>query len=468
MSYPTILEVVPGSPAAAAGLVVGDELVAVNGVLPSDVIEYQQLVDEAEVELVVRRSGLDLGLDIVKEPGAPLGLRLNSSIFDRVQTCDNHCEFCFIYQLPPGMRKSLYLKDDDYRLSFLYGNFTTLTRFTELDLARVVEERLGPLYVSIHATDPEVRSGMLRNPRGATSLRWLRALLDHDITVHGQIVLCPTINDGGVLAQTCAEILVRYSRLASVGIVPLGLSRFNQENSLRVHTRAEAQADLDTIHFWQLVAEERLGRRVFFASDELYLTAGRPFPATEAYEAYTQHENGIGMARAFYDELDRLERGTPLLAPEVTGEWRTVPAAPAEGYRAPRLADGANAAGLSSTTDATEAATVVVTGEYGAAVLDPVLDRLQQLAGSPLRLLTVRNDFFGGNVAVSGLLVGDDVRRAIAGDHLPASRYLVPDVALQGGVFLDNVSLDEVAADASVPIRAVPATAGGLVAGARR
>ncbi len=468
MSYPTILEVVPGSAAAAAGLVVGDELVAVNGVLPSDVIEYQQLVDEPEVDLVVRRDGLDIGLDIIKEPGAPLGLRLNSSIFDRVQTCDNHCEFCFIYQLPPGMRKSLYLKDDDYRLSFLYGNFTTLTRFTELDLARVVEERLGPLYVSIHATDPDVRSGMLRNPRGATSLRWLRALLDHDVTVHGQIVLCPTINDREVLAQTCAEILVRYPKLASVGIVPLGLSRFNQENSLRVHTPTEAQADLDTIHFWQLIAEERLGRRMFFASDELYLAAGMPFPATEAYEEYTQHENGIGMARAFYDELDRLERGTPLLAPEVTGEWRTVPAAPAEGYRAPRLADDTDADGGGGGVDSAEAATVVVTGEYGAAVLNPVLDRLQRLAGSPLRLLAVRNDFFGGNVAVSGLLVGDDVRRAIAADALPASRYLLPDVALQGGVFLDNVSLDEVAAEVTAPINAVPATAGGLVSGARR
>jgi len=468
MSYPTILEVVPGSPAAAAGLVVGDELVAVNGVLPSDVIEYQQLVDEPEVDLVVRRAGCDIGLDITKDPGAPLGLRLNSSIFDRVQTCDNHCEFCFIYQLPPGMRKSLYLKDDDYRLSFLYGNFTTLTRFTELDLARVVEERLGPLYVSIHATDPAVRSGMLRNPRGATSLRWLRALLDHDITVHGQIVLCPTINGGEVLAQTCAEILARYPRLASVGIVPLGLSRFNQENSLRVHTRSEAREDLETVHIWQQIALERIGRRMFFASDELYLTAETPFPATEAYEQYNQHENGIGMARAFYDELDRLERGTPLTAPEVTGEWRTVPAAPAEGYRAPRLAGGASQRAAGGDPTSHDTATVVVTGDYGAAVLTPVLDRLERLADTPLRLLPVRNDFFGGNVAVSGLLTGDDVRRAVAADPLAADRYLVPDVALQGGVFLDNVSLDEIAQDVAVAIDAVPATAGGLVAGARR
>ena len=143
VSYPTVLEVVPASPAAFADVALGDELVAVNGVRPGDVIEYQQLVDEADPELTLRRGGLELTVDVTKPVGVPVGLRLNASIFDRVQTCDNHCEFCFIYQLPPGMRRSLYLKDDDYRLSFLYGNFTTLTRFTELDLARVVEEGLG-------------------------------------------------------------------------------------------------------------------------------------------------------------------------------------------------------------------------------------------------------------------------------------------------------------------------------------
>ena len=237
MSNPTILEVVPGSPAAVAGLRPGDELLSVNGVVLTDVIEYQQLVDEAEVELEVRRDGATSALDITKAEGAPLGLRLNSSVFDRVQTCDNHCEFCFIYQLPPGMRTTLYLKDDDYRLSFLYGNFTTLTRFTELDLSRVVEERLGPLYVSIHATNPAIRAQMLRNPRGATSLRWLRALLEAGVEVHGQIVLCPDVNSRNVLEETLAEILISYPQLASVGIVPLGLSKYGKETTLRVHTR---------------------------------------------------------------------------------------------------------------------------------------------------------------------------------------------------------------------------------------
>ncbi|MGI9584080.1 MAG: DUF512 domain-containing protein, partial [Acidimicrobiia bacterium] len=292
MSLPTVLEVLPGTPAESAGIQPGDELLSINGLVPSDVIEYQQLVDDGAPEFSLRRAGTTFSTVIRSDAGAPIGLRLNASIFDRVQTCDNHCEFCFIYQLPPGMRKSLYLKDDDYRLSFLYGNFTTLTRFTELDLSRVVEEKLGPLYVSIHATDPQVRAQMLRNPRGATSLRWLDALLEHDVEVHGQVVLCPDVNNDAVLERTLAETIIRYPKLATLGIVPLGLSKYNKEPSLRVHTAAEASRDLEIIHFWQDRALDAIGRRIFQASDELYVVAGLEVPAVETYEAFSQHENG--------------------------------------------------------------------------------------------------------------------------------------------------------------------------------
>ncbi len=459
MSYPTVLEVVPGSPAAIAGLTVGDELLAVNGVRPSDVIEYQQLVDEADPELSVRRGGLEYEVEVAKHVGAPLGLRLDSSIFDRVQTCDNHCEFCFIYQLPPGMRKSLYLKDDDYRLSFLYGNFTTLTRFTELDMARVVDEGLGPLYVSIHATDPEVRARMLRNRRGATSLRWLSALLDHGVEVHGQVVLCPGLNDGDVLERTCAELVMRYGDLASVGIVPLGLSRFNTEPALVAHTAEGARRDLDIVHAWQEVARERLGTGLLFASDELYLLAGRELPATADYEGFPQHENGIGMARAFYDELDRVESGAAAAGVAPTGEWRTLDAAPGEGYRSPRHP------GPDPATD-TEGPVVLITGEYGAQVLAPVTGRLGALMAREVRVLAVRNDFFGGNTAVSGLLVGADLKRALAADAEPVGVYLLPDVALSGDTFLDDVTLAEVAGVAHAPIRAVGPSPMGILAGA--
>src|SRR5690606_12238506 len=218
--------VAPGSPAARAGVLGGDEIAAIDGEVPRDIIRWRFLVDERDLELELRRGGLELVVDVPKRAGEPLGVDVHSALFDQVRTCDNHCEFCFIYQLPPGLRKSLYLKDDDYRLSFLFGNFTTLTRFTEADRERVVTEALSPLHVSIHATGPDVRVELLRNRRGATSLRWLRALLDHGIEVHGQVVVCPGLNDGTVLADTLAGVLDRYPELASLCVVPLGVSRF--------------------------------------------------------------------------------------------------------------------------------------------------------------------------------------------------------------------------------------------------
>jgi putative radical SAM enzyme (TIGR03279 family) len=459
MSLPTVLEVIPGTPADVSGLVAGDELVSVNGVIPNDVIEYQQLVDDVDPVFVLRRDGADIETVVVKDEGVPIGLRLGSSIFDRVQTCDNHCSFCFIYQLPPGMRQSLYLKDDDYRLSFLYGNFTTLTRFTELDLARVVEDRLGPLYVSIHATDPDIRADMLRNRRGATSLRWLEALLEGDITVHGQVVLCPDINNGEVLERTLAEILTRFSELSTLGIVPLGLSKYNTEPSLRVHTPQEAAADLEIVNFWSDRALETVGRRIFQASDELYVTAGIDVPRTSVYEGFEQHENGIGMIRAFYDELDRLENGSPSSASIVTGEWRSMPAAPAEGYRAERHS--------SHDPSAEPGPLVVLTGRYGKSILEPVRSRLEKLANRRIRLLEVPNNFFGGNTAVAGLMVGEDIIDTINKDNGPVGAYVIPDVSLSGDMFIDDVALRDVAAMAQAPVVVAPATASGLLGAAR-
>src|SRR3954463_14973206 len=303
MSLPRVVAVTPGSPAARAGLLPGDEFLTVGGQVPRDVIQYRLLTDEPEVELEVSRGGLARSVVVTKAAGEPLGVEVQSPLFDRIRTCDNHCEFCFIYQLPKGMRKSLYVKDDDFRLSFLYGNFTTLTRFTEADLERVVTEGLGPLYVSIHATDPEVRTRMLRNRRGATSLRWLRALLDHGIEVHGQVVVCPGINDGPILEDTFVGVLDQYPSLASLAVVPLGVSAHSQEPAMRPHTFDEAVAVVDTVERWQQVFLDMLGRRLVFAADEYYLLAGRPFPEAAAYEGFAMTEDGIGLARAFTDSL---------------------------------------------------------------------------------------------------------------------------------------------------------------------
>ena len=429
MSTPVVVAVAPDSPAGRAGLVSGDLILSINGAVPRDVIEYQLLVDEPSVLLDVDSGGLRRELSVEKAVGEPLGVEVDSALFDQVRTCDNHCEFCFIYQLPPGLRKSLYVKDDDYRLSFLYGNFTTLTRFTEADMERVVTEGLSPLYVSIHATDPGKRTEMLRNRRGATSLRWLRALLDHGVVVHGQVVVCPGINDGLWLEDTLAGVADRYPDLASLCVVPLGVSRHTAEPRMREHTLDEARAVVDTVDAWQERYLAALGRRLVFAADEYYLLAGRPFPPAERYGDFDMYEDGIGMARAFELEFagDDVGRESP------SGFFASVDGAPAAGYRAPRTSDGGTRVMLGARRGAPVA---LITGELGAAVIGPVVDTLGR---EDVRVLAVENRFFGGNVGVTGLLVGEDVARVLA-DEPEGHRYLLPDVCLSGGLFLDGTS----------------------------
>jgi NifB/MoaA-like Fe-S oxidoreductase len=496
-------------------VLVGDSLLSINGEQPRDVIEYQMLVDEPLVTLEIDRGGLTRTVEIEKRAGEPLGLEVHAALFDQVRTCDNHCSFCFIYQLPKGMRRSLYLKDDDYRLSFLYGNFTTLTRFTEADLERVITEGLSPLYVSIHATDRETRAALLRNRRGATSLRWLRALLDHGVEVHGQVVVCPGVNDGEVLADTLLGVLDRYPELASVAVVPLGVSDHSNEPDMRPHTRAEAEAVVDLVEEWQEIYRETLGRRLVFAADEYYLLADRDFPSAEVYDDFSMLEDGIGMARAFEvafnqriaEDLVGLADGTPGDAGEPAssadgvgipltsaGFFASVDGAPAAGYRAHRdspesgalgpMPDDAfdqellaSASARAATTSGTarqsstasqsspasqsntapptatpvtlgprrspqpaaDAPIAILTGPYGAAVLGPIVEQLER---TDVRLVTVENRFFGGNIGVTGLMVGDDVARHLA-EEPEGHRYLLPDVCLSGGVFLDGVAVED-------------------------
>jgi len=435
MSLPRVIAVAPGSPAARAGLQVGDEIAAMNGRLPRDLIEYRLLADDADLALDVQRGGLELTLQVTKHDGEPLGVELHTALFDRVQTCDNHCEFCFVYQLPPGLRRSLYVKDDDYRLSFLYGNFTTLTRFTEADLERVVTERLSPLNVSIHAVDPEVRASLLRNRRGATSLRWLRALLDHGITVHGQIVVCPGINDGEVLDDTMVGILDQFPELASVCAVPLGVSRFSTEPRMRPHTVDEARAVVDAVEDWQEVFVRTLGRRLVFAADEYYLLAGRPFPPADAYEDFAMHEDGVGMARTFEAEFDSPPETASATGPRagffawVEGRLDGTAFEP---YRGPRR-DGAADVAFRPRPGAPVG---ILTSTYGARVLAPLIDRLGR---DDVRILPVENRYFGGNVGVTGLLVGEDLARVLEREP-EGHRYLLPDVCLSAGRFLDGTT----------------------------
>jgi NifB/MoaA-like Fe-S oxidoreductase len=359
------------------------------------------------------------------------------------------------------MRRSLYLKDDDYRLSFLYGNFTTLTRFTEADLERVVTERLGPLYVSIHATDPDVRTQLLRNRRGATSLRWLAALLDAGIDVHGQVVVCPGINDGAVLDDTLLGVLDRFPRLLTVGVVPLGVSDYTNERDMCAHTTAEAAVVLDTVTRWQQRFRATVGRRVVFAADEYYVLAQRPFPDPADYEGFPQHENGIGMVRAFESDVVAALRGDQGAGMGLrTGFFAWVDGAPADGYRAPRAVTGTLESPVDRATTAREVG--IVTGEYGARVLAPLLPALRDVAAVPVRLVAVPNRFFGGNIAVTGLLTGRDVSEALAAEPL-GDRYLVPDVVLSRDRFLDGTTVT----DLPRPVEVVPTDGASLVAALR-
>jgi putative radical SAM enzyme (TIGR03279 family) len=454
MSAPTVTSVTEASPAARAGLAVGDELLSLNGQEPRDVIDFQQLCDADDLRVLVKRAGADLPrlVTIDKEPGEPFGVEVSSAVFDRIRTCDNHCAFCFIYQLPKGMRKSLYLKDDDYRLSFLYGNFTTLTRFTELDAERILTERLGPLFVSIHSTDPELRASMLRNPKGATSLRWLSVLLDGGIEVHGQVVVCPGINDGPALEDTLAGILDQYPTLATVGVVPLGISQFSNEAEMRPHTNEEAAFVVDTVAEWQKIFSRTLGRRLAYVADEYYLLAGRPFPPARAYDEFPQHENGIGMARAFINSFTSPTASGP--GGVRHGFFASVDAAPAEGYRALRLLNANTDLSAAPATGPDTRPVTVLTSTYGARILGPLL---AEHSRKDVTVREVANDFFGGNIGVAGLLTGEDLARALA-DAPEGNRYLLPDACLNEGRFLDGLTL----ADLPRAVEVVPTDGASL------
>lgn len=456
-SLPEISTVAPSSAADRAGLKVSDRVATVNGVSPRDIIEWFHLVDNDRVELSVVRDGERLALTVLRRGGEPFGAEVSSPLFDRVQTCDNHCEFCFIYQLPKGMRRSLYLKDDDYRLSFLYGNFTTLTRFTEADFERVVSEKLTPLYVSIHSTCPTTRSKMLRNTRGGFSLRWAQELMRHGIELRGQIVLCPGVNDGVELDRTILDLLDNYPQFSSIAIVPLGLSKHNTEERMRVHTPGEARQVVAQVERWQHVAIRILGRRLVFLADEMYLLAGIPIPPRDHYEGFTMLEDGIGLARTFLDSF-----ATP--APEPQAFNHRLPSSisiadSSSGSRdMPNPTDYvSNPAADTSLRSAPPRAVAIrpridryptvciLTGECAEPV---VAEAIALLPSEEIRVRAIKNLYFGGNTSVTGLLTGSDIRQFIAQDTeehgSSGTLYVLPDVCLNNGVFLDGTKLEEI------------------------
>lgn len=420
----TISAVEPGSAAARAGIRVGDLLHEMNGRPMLDVLDYQFHADKARLRCVIERGGERQTVTIRRADGEPVGLMFASDLGDKIHTCNNRCVFCFIHQMPKKMRKTLYLMDDDFRLSFMHGNYVTLTNVSEAELQRIIEQRLSPLYVSVHATDPALRGALLGKREPQPILPRLRLLAENRIDVHAQIVLCPGLNDGLALHQTLDELAAehpsqsgRRAGVLSVAIVPVGLTRFRE--------RLPKLASADRDYAAQMIADirrreraflKRLGTRFAWLSDEWYFLADRPIPGMAHYEQFPQLEDGIGTVRLFLEGARRLQRRLPACAP-------------------------------------TPLSATLVTAELPAPVIQKFADRLNRIPGVDLNVCTVQNRFFGGGINIAGLLTAQDIRAQLATFPTRPTVFL-PDICLRdGSLFLDDITVEEMRRETRLDIR---------------
>lgn len=418
-----------GSLAEEAGIGPGDRLLAINGHRLRDIIDFSFHSGDEELILeVVKASGELWEIEAVREEGSPLGMRFRAPAPRR---CGNACLFCFVDQLPRGLRRTLYVKDEDYRLSFLYGNFVTLSTLRRADLRRILEQRLSPLYVSVHATEPELRRELIGNPAAQPILDILRELAEGGITVHAQVVLCPGLNDGVHLERTLADLAAMHPRVASLAVVPVGLTSHRLSlPSLRPVTREYAA---EFVAEWRQRSEQiarELGTPFLFLADEFYLKAGRQFPPLSAYGDLPQIENGVGMIPVFLGECAEVLAGAERL----------------------RLDD-----------------LTIVTGESPYAYLEKFVAELSGKTGVGMRLFPIRNRLFGDEVTVTGLVSGRDVCAQLKGS-VSGGMVLVPDVMLRegDGLFLDDVTVADVEKELGARISVFEATPAGLYAALKR
>jgi len=416
------------TPAAEAGLRPGDRILAINGHALRDAIDFQFHAADERLRLTVERDGARRALAL-RRRGPDVGLELAPPTPRDIATCANKCVFCFIHQLPRGLRRSLYVKDDDFRLSFLHGNYITLTDLDEAELARIVEQRLSPLYVSVHATDPALRHELLGRPRVAADiLPRLERLAKAGIRIHAQIVLCPGLNDGGHLHRTVHELAPLHPQVATVAVVPVGLTRHRERlPSLRLLRPDEARALVEEVHDWQARFLQTLGSRLVFLADEIYLLAGHPVPPAPAYEGFPVAEDGIGLVRRFEDELAAALR---------------------------RAAHGR-----------TRRRVTIVSGEMYGPRLAGLLAPAAETLGIDARVAAVPNELFGRTIGVAGLLAGRDIQRHLATRGDLGDEVLVPAVAVRDveGVFLDDLTPADLARDLAVPVRVVEPTGPALL-----
>ena len=391
--------------AEAAGIVAGDKLVAVDGVQVKDIIELSFYTSDYEVELELENAqGQRRQVHIDKYPDEDLGLEFEAAVFDKVSTCYNNCIFCFVDQMIPGMRKGLYVRDDDYRLSFLYGNFITLTNLKEEDFQRIIQTHMTPLYVSVHATDPKVRCEMMHNRFAGELMDKLERLFAAGIEVHTQIVCCPGYNDGEILAKSFQDLYARHPHVLTMAVVPVGITKHREGlHPLHTFTKEEAAALIDQVTPWQRQCREETGKTFIYLGDEFYLLAGRDVPTAEWYDGFPQLENGIGLTRSFVDE------------------WQaTLPS-------------------LSSYQAASPA--VIPVGESAFTVLQPLLDALNKQFNTAHSFVPVPNQFFGGKVNVTGLLTASDILRTCKES---GKRLILPAVVLNNDkLFLDDTALEQ-------------------------
>ncbi len=412
-----ITKVLPDSIAAEIGFEVGDAIVAINGQKPRDLIDYRFLCADELLELeVLDAKGKIHKVEIEKECDEDLGLEFETALFDGLIQCNNRCPFCFIDQQPPGKRKTLYLKDDDYRLSFLYGSYLTLTNLSPREWDRIANMRLSPLYVSVHATEPEVRDRLLKNSRAGQILEQLKWFKKHRLQIHAQVVVCPGINDGQHLEKTLLDLAKfgtgKMPAVASVAVVPVGLTKFRPpEDELVPVTSEKAREAIAIVQALQEQFRRKIGTTFAWLADEWFLIAGEELPPESHYEEYPQIGNGVGSIRQFLKQFE--EAAEAMLPPAVSPPRRFT----------------------------------WVVGNAVEKAFQPILQRLNRVEGLQVNLTALCSAYWGQTITVTGLLTGQDLLEGLQGKDL-GDAILLPSVMLKHGesVFLDDTSVAEVAA----------------------
>ncbi len=410
-----ITKVLPDSIAAEIGFEIGDSIISINGDRPRDLIDYKFLCADELLELeVLDTKGNNHRVEIEKDYDEDLGLEFETALFDNLIQCNNRCPFCFIDQQPPGKRKSLYLKDDDYRLSFLYGSYLTLTNLTQKEWDRIEQMRLSPLYVSVHATEPEVRIRLLKNPRAGQILEHLKWFKKRRLQIHAQVVVCPGINDGIHLEQTLRDLAKFHTgeipAVASVAVVPVGLTRFRpEEDELTPVTPEKAREVISQVQKLQAEFSKKLKSNCVWLADEWFLIAGQELPPESHYEDYPQIDNGVGSIRLFLRKFAEAANNLPLqIFPSRTFTW--------------------------------------VVGNAVELAFQPILQRLNQVEGLQVNMAAFPSRYWGQNISVTGLLTGQDLLENLQGKDL-GDGILLPALMLKHGDtrFLDDMTVNEVA-----------------------